>query len=148
MWLLWKAYLEEQLPMIPKQTGYCWGHVGDTARAHRRAMSQGEPGEDYIIAGEPYTLVETFALAEDLTGIEAPRAISPAIFRWLSRGVALIETVTTLPPMYRSESLRVLGGATYWGDNAKAKRDLDLEHRPFEEGLRDTFRHELEQIGK
>ena len=146
MWLLWEAYLQEKLPLIPKQTGYCWGHVEDTARAHRQAMRHGEPGEEYIIAGEPHTLVETFDIAEDITGIEAPRAISPAVFRWLSRGTKLVETVATLPRMYRSESLRVLGGATYWGDNTKANRELGLEHRALEEGLRETFRHELGKI--
>ena len=137
--LLWDAYLRGDLLVIPRETGYCWGHVEDVARAHRLAMDRGEPGEEYIVAGEPYTLVETFDLAEQLTGIEPPRAVSPAIFRGLSRVAGLLETVATLPPTYRAETLRVLGGVTYWGDNTKAKRDLGIEHRPFAEGLRETL---------
>lgn len=137
--LLWDAYLRGDLPAIPRKTGYCWGHVEDVARAHRLAMERGETGEEYIVAGEPYTLVETLDVAERVTGVPAPRAVSPALFRGLARVAGLVETVATLPTMYRSESLRVLGGATYWGDNAKAKRELGIEHRPFAEGLRETL---------
>lgn len=141
---LWKSYLRGESPVIPTGSGYCWGHVDDTATAHRRAMVDGEPGESYVIAGEPYTLVDVFDLAEQLTGIEAPRSISPVIFRALSRLVAPFERVITTRPEYSSESLRVLGGVTYWADNSKAKRELDLDHRPFPSGLRETLRHELE----
>ena len=59
-----------------------------------------------------------------------------------ARVTELLEHVLTLPRRYRSEALRVLGGPTYWGDNAKAERDLGLEHRPFEEGLRETLEYE------
>jgi nucleoside-diphosphate-sugar epimerase len=142
MWQLWEGYLSGDLPVIPRETGYCWGHVEDTARAHVDAMERGDPGEEYIVAGEPYTLEAAFDLAEDIVGIDPPRAISPAFFRGLSRIAGVLERVVTLPPQYRSESLRVLGGATYWGDNAKATRELGLEHRPFEEGLRETLEYE------
>lgn len=145
-WLLWESYLRGDLPAIPRRTGYCWAHVEDVARAHRQAMDEGAPGETYIIAGEPRTLVDTFEIAEEITGIAAPRAVSPAVFRWLARGARLVETVYTPPPMYRSEALRVLGGATYWGDNAKAKRELGLEHRPLRDGLEETFEYELERL--
>ena len=144
-WQFWQSYLDGSLPVIPKRSGYCWGHVEDVARAHVRAMDDGEPGEDYIVAGEPYTLVETFDIAESVTGIDAPRAISPVIFRGLSRVAAGVERVYTPPPMYRSEALRVLGGVTYWGDNSKAERELDLEHRPLAVGLRETFEYERER---
>ena len=137
--LLWDAYLRGDLLVIPRETGYCWGHVEDVARAHRLAMDRGEPGEEYIVAGEPATLVETLDVAERVTGVPAPRAVSPALFRGLARVASLVETVATLPTMYRSESLRVLGGATYWGDNTRARRELGIEHRPLVEGLRETL---------
>ena len=145
-WMFWESYLRGELPVIPRETGYCWGHVEDTVTAHVRAMDAGEPGESYIVAGEPYTLVEVFELAEEFTGIDAPRAIHPAVFRVLSRAVSPIERGVTLPPEYSSEALRVLGGVTYWGDNAKATRELDLEHRPFREGLAETLRYELAHV--
>lgn len=132
-------YLRRDLPAVPRETAYCWGHVEDTARAHVRAMEAGREGEDYIVAGHPRTLVEVLELAEEITGVEAPPAISPAWFRALAPFAALLEKAVALPPDYRSETLRVLGGATYLGDSSKARRELGLEHRPLEAGLRETL---------
>ncbi|MFP8958485.1 NAD-dependent epimerase/dehydratase family protein [Natrialbaceae archaeon A-CW3] len=143
---LFEAYLRGEMPVIARETGYCWGHVEDTAAAHYRAMVDGEPGETYIVAGEPYTLVDVFDLAERITGIDAPRSVPPAAFRLLSRLVSPLERVVSLPPEYRAESLRVLGGVTYWGDNAKVTRGLNLEHRPFPDGLEETLRAEMERL--
>jgi nucleoside-diphosphate-sugar epimerase len=142
-WLLWEAYLRGRLPVVPRETGYCWGHVDDVADAHWRAMDRGDPGEAYIVGGDPTTLVETFDVAAAATGIGAPRAVTPALFRALSRVAGLLERVVSLPPMYAAESLRVLGGVTYWGDNAKARRELGVEHRPLAAGLGGTLRYEL-----
>ncbi len=146
MWMLWRSYLEGELPIVPKRVAYCWSHVEDTATAHLGAMDAGVPGESYIIAGEPYTLEEAFERAEQLTGIDAPRAISPVVFGLLSRLVAPFESFLRLPPEYTAESLRLLAGVTYLGDNAKAKRELGIHHRPFEEGLAETLRAERARL--
>ncbi|MFW6153149.1 MAG: NAD-dependent epimerase/dehydratase family protein, partial [Halobacteriota archaeon] len=106
-WLLWEAYLRGRLAMIPRATGYCWSHVEDTALAHLQAMDRGIPGETYIIAGEPRTLVEVFDLVADIVGRSPPRSVPPVIFRALSWLVRPIEAVTSLPPQYTSEALRV-----------------------------------------
>lgn len=145
-WMFWESYLRGGLPVIPRGAGYCWSHVEDTAAAHVQAMTEGEPGESYIVAGEPYTLVEAFDLAERITGIPPPRSIPSAVFRGLSRVVEPVKSFVTLPPQYTAESLRVLGGVTYWGDNSKAERELDLEHRPFVAGLRETLEYEMARI--
>lgn len=146
-WDLWRNYLLGRLLVIPAEGGYCWSHVADVARAHRRAMADGTPGEEYIIAGEPYHLVEAFELAEAVTGLDAPRPVPPAVFGALSRVASLVERVGTPPTMFQSEPLRVLAGATYWGDNAKAKRELGLEHRPFEAGLEETLEAARAELG-
>lgn len=144
---VWRDYLRGDLPAIPREAAYCWGHVEDTARALVLAMEEGEPGEEYVIAGEPRTLVEAFEIAERITGIDAPRALPP----WLFRGGAVVSGVLdrflTLPHDYRPESLRTLGGVTYLGDNAKARRELGIEHRSFEEGLREFLEHEMAEMG-
>ncbi len=143
LWMLWKAYLQGDLPFVPKQTGFCWGHVEDTVAGHLLAMEAGDIGESYIIAGEPYRLVDILELAEEVTGIPAPRAIHPVVFRALARLVTPLERFVSFPVEYRAESLRIFGGVTYWGDNEKAVRSLGLEHRPVSEGLRDML--EIEQ---
>src|SRR6058998_3130158 len=68
-----RQYLRRRLRGIPRTAAYCWGHVDDIARAHIVAMDQGRVGESYIIAGEPRSSVEAFALAAKITGIPAPR---------------------------------------------------------------------------
>jgi dihydroflavonol-4-reductase len=102
-------------------------------------MERGTVGESYVIAGGPATLVEAFDLAVTLTGLPAPRAVPAGAFRALAAVAGVLERVVTLPADYRAEVLRGLGGVTYLGDNAKATRELGLEHRPLAEGLADVL---------
>lgn len=142
---LWRRYLVGDLPVIPRRTAYCWGHVEDTARALRSAMRRGTPGESYIVAGEPATLVEAMAIAEGVTGIPSPRPVSPAWFRGCAAIAAVIERFATLPGPFTAESLRVFAGATYLGDNTKARRELGVAHRPLETGLREYLEWERDR---
>jgi len=52
-----------------------------------------------------------------------------------------------LPETYTSETMRVLSGVTYWGDNGKAKRFLGYNPRPLAEGLESTLKHEMKLLG-
>ena len=130
-----RQYLQGKLRGIPKMSAYCWGHVEDTAAGHLLAMERGRPGESYVIAGEPQTLVDAIEMAARVTGIPAPRLrLSPGFLRFLAA-------------LTRSETLRVGAGATYLGSNAKAKRELGLRHRPLEDGLRETLLAEMRTLG-
>ena len=40
-----------------------------------------------------------------------------------------------------------MAGATYWGSNDKARRELGLRMRPLTEGLRETLFHEMRRLG-
>ena len=130
-----RRYLQRTLSGVPKRSAYCWGHVEDTAAAHLLAMERGRAGQSYIIAGEPKSLVDGIEMAAQITGIPAPRLRpSPALLRF----IAMIT---------RSEFLRVSAGVTYLGNNAKAKRELGMRHRPIEEGLRETRLAEMRSLG-
>lgn len=144
---LWRDYLTGDLPVIPRDVAYAWGHVDDIADAHVRAMEHGTPGEDYIICGETHTLTDAFAIAEDISGISAPRAVHAALFGVLSRVAGVVHPTITLPQEFRAETLRTLAGVTYLGDNTKAKRELGIEHRPFRDGLRDLLQYEAGALG-
>jgi nucleoside-diphosphate-sugar epimerase len=74
---LLEQYVTRKLQIIPLRSAYCWAHVDDIARGHILAMEQGRMGESYIIAGPPHTLVEALQLAQDVTGIPAPRLRVP-----------------------------------------------------------------------
>ena len=142
-----RKYLQRKLPLIPKQTAFCWAHVDDTARGHILAMEKGKPGESYIIAGPIHTFEEAFALAEKITGIKAPRLRpSPGMMKMMAKLMKIVGYFFPLPPDYTSESLRVIAGTTYIGDNSKARRELGFHPRPFEEGLRETLLHEMKRL--
>jgi len=141
-----RDFLRGDLPMIPREVAYSPGHVEDVARAHLLAMDRGAPGEEYIVGGDPATLVELFDIVADVAGRDPPRAVSPAVFRGLASVAGLLERAVTLPPDYRAERLRVLGGVTYLGDNSKARAELGLEHRALREGLEETVEYELERL--
>lgn len=138
-------YLQGKLPMLPSKAGICWAHVDDTAQGHILAMEKGVIGETYIIAGEPCTYQDAFQMASHITGKPAPRIVSYRVFQTLSTLVKPFDAL--LPETYRSESLRVTGGPTYWGDNSKAKRFLGYNPRPLTEGLESTLRHEMSLLG-
>jgi nucleoside-diphosphate-sugar epimerase len=141
-------YLRRQLPVVPQRTAFCWAHVDDIARGHILAMEKGQAGQNYFICGPAHTTVEALQIAQQLTGIPAPRAAAPGLFRALSAVMSVVEQVVPVPESYTAEGLRIIAGVTYLGDNAKARRELGWEPRPLAEGLRETLEHELKLLGK
>jgi nucleoside-diphosphate-sugar epimerase len=141
-------YLRGRLPVVPKGTRYCWGHVDDIARGHVLAMEKGRTGESYILAGEPYGLIEALELAEGITGIKAPRLRLPAApLRAVASLVERLERYVPLPATYRSDSLRSGAGVTFIARSDKARRELGWTCRPLEVGLRETLSHEMSALG-
>ena len=138
-----RQFLAGDLPVIPRRTAYTWGHVDDVARAHVQAMERGEPGAEYIVGGPIATLVEAFDYVAEAAGRPPPRALPPWVFGALAPVAQVLERVVTLPQDYRAETLRVLAGATYLGDNTRATQELGLEHRPLREGLAATVATEM-----
>lgn len=126
-------YLRGRLPAIPGRAAYCWGHVEDTAAAHRLAMERGTPGESYIIAGPPHTLAEALRIAESVTRIPAPRLRIPQLLLDVAAAVV------------RTEAVRVLG-ATYLGSNEKARRQLGFDPRPLREGFAEVLPQHLAEL--
>ncbi len=137
---MFRQYLRRRLPAIPLNTTYCWAHVDDVAQAHLLAMDKGTPGESYIIAGPPHPLTEVFEIAEQITGIKAPRIrLGPEVMRVMAKASGLFEKILPLPEAYRSEALRASAGVTYIASNEKARRELGYDPRPLEEGLPETL---------
>jgi nucleoside-diphosphate-sugar epimerase len=142
-----RQYLRRQLPVVPRDAAICWGHVEDTARAHLLAMARGQPGQSYVIAGEPHTYAGAFRIAERITGIRAPRAEVPSrLLRRLARVAAVVERAVPLPAQYSSEYLRA-AAATYLASNAKARQELGFAPRSLEDGFREVLPAELANLG-
>lgn len=141
-------HLRRRLPFVPGRTAFCWGHIEDTARAHLAAMERGRPGQSYIIAGPAHTLIDAVRLAAAHSGRPAPLVVvPPAVLRGAAAVTRLVERVMPLPTALSSETLAVLGGATYLGDSGKARRELGFAPRPLAEGLRHLVEHEMRQLG-
>lgn len=140
-------YLTGDLPMIPRGFTMPFEHAEDTASNHVRAMADGVPGEEYIIANDARTMVEVFDVAEDVTGIPAPRAVPPGVFGGLAKVMAVAERVTTPPEGLAAELLAFHAGRNYAVDNTKAERELGIEHRTLEDGLREYLYWEMDHLG-
>jgi dihydroflavonol-4-reductase len=140
-------WLRGDLPMLPRKLATPYDHVDDVARAHVRAMEAGEPGEEYIVSSEPRTVVDVFERAAAITGIPAPRSVSPVVFGLLAKLLRPVEMITTPPEGFEPELLRTFAGTRILVDNSKAKRELGIEHRPIDEGLRQYLEWELAQQG-
>jgi nucleoside-diphosphate-sugar epimerase len=141
-------YLQRKLPIVPKRTAFCWAHVDDVARGHILAMEKGAPGESYIIAGPPATLEDALKLAEQISGVPAPRLrVAPGVLKAMSRLISVVERGVPVPDDYSAEYLRINAGVTYIGDNAKARRELGYSPRPLREGLAETLYHEMRLLG-
>lgn len=142
-----QGHLKQDLPMIPDDFTLPWDYVEDTATNLYRAMNEGTPGEEYIIASEARSVPEVLGTVEDLTGIPAPRAVSSTLFGVMSRFVSVAEIVTRPPEGFESELLAFFSSGHVLVDNSKAERELEIEHRPLEDGLREYLDWELEQLG-
>lgn len=141
-------YLMGRLPVVPKGAAYSWVHVDDAARGHLLAMEKGRPGESYILAGPSATLAEVLALAQQITGIAAPRVhASQAVLRAMAAVMGVVEKAVPVPESYSSEAIRVGAGNTYLASSAKAEEELGYEVRPIEDGLRETLLYEMNFLG-
>lgn len=81
--------------------------------------------------------------------MRAPKlSASPGMMKATAGLVRLIEKVAPMPEDYSSEYLRVNGGTTYLGDNAKARRELGYAPRPLRAGLEETLREEQKLLGR
>ncbi len=135
-----RDFIHRDIPMVPQKTAYCWGHVDDIVDAHIAAMAKGRNGEAYIIAGPPHTFEEALDIAEAVSDIPAPKIkVAPGMLRFMSKLSAAVEPIIKLPQEYRAETLRVVAGVTYLGDNSKAKKELGYNPRPLSEGLKETL---------
>lgn len=145
-WMM-RMYLRRQLPIAFAPEGiFTHTYVEDVAAGILLAAAQGRSGQTYILAGEPLTQRQTFALWQRLTGIAAPRVYAP---RWLLWPLlALFENLANAAgrdPILSREAAAI-GYATWLFSSAKARRELGWSFRSAEEGWRATFAHERAKL--
>ena len=122
--------------------------MDDIAHGHILAMERGKPGESYIIAGPTYTFEDAMNLAEQITGVPAPRLrVAPGLLKAMAAIVGVVEKAVQVPADSSAEYLRINAGVTYIGDNTKARRELGYNPRSLKEGLTETLYHEMRLLG-
>ncbi|MGH3032619.1 MAG: NAD-dependent epimerase/dehydratase family protein [Gaiellaceae bacterium] len=110
-----------------------WAHVDDVAAGVLLAHDRGKVGEAYILGGEIGTLRQ---------GVEKDFAAGGRRPRIVPVPTALLRPAAPLgPPLGRNvrEILSASDGVTYWGSDAKARRELGYAPSGLAEGLRRTF---------
>lgn len=141
-----RQYLRGELPLVPRNTAYCWSFVDDVVDVHVRAMLHGRVGERYIVAGPMHTFVDAFEIASRITGIPAPQAhVSPAVLRLAAAMLGVLDEPT--PPRWARTARRPAAGTSQLGNDAKARRELGFDPRDLDAGLRVTLRHEMREMG-
>jgi nucleoside-diphosphate-sugar epimerase len=93
-------------------------------------------------------IVDALEMAARITKIPVPRMrASPGMMRLMASVMQPVSRMIDLPEMFHPETLRVAAGVTYYGSNAKAKRELGYDPRPLDVGLREVLQYEMWMLG-
>ncbi len=119
--------------------GFDWVDVRDVATTAIAAAERGRTGHSYLVTGHWLSVPDLAAIAQECTGVPAPRLTSPM---WLARvGAPFMERwakLTHREPLYTAESLLALrANRVYVRD--KAGSELGHTPRPTRESIRDAY---------
>jgi dihydroflavonol-4-reductase len=132
-------FLNQRMPAY-LDTGLNWVHVRDVAVGHILAAEKGEVGQRYILGNREgnWTLKETFAVLEDITGLPAPKREVPyAVALMAARVSEAISFVTRRPPRAPLAGVRMAKYKMFFNPS-KAIRELGLPQTPPREALADA----------
>lgn len=126
------------LPALIKG-GFDWVDARDVAALAVDAVEKGQNGDRYIASGHYHEMQYVAALITKLTGVPAPRIISPI---WLARLFAPVmgawARLQNETPLYTRGSLSALEGNKIMSHDRAAAR-LGYRPRPFACSMRDTL---------
>lgn len=129
-------FMAGKMPAIPPG-GFSVVDVRDVTAAMVKAVEKGKSGERYIIGGDYYSFGDIFRLLSQITGVPAPARHLPyaaaLAYAWLSERQAQL---TGKRPTASVNAIRGLR-ARREVNMAKARRELGVTLRPFEQTLRD-----------
>lgn len=119
--------------------GFDWVDVRDVVAGALAAADRGPRGARYLLSGARKTVRELAALVEEVTGVPAPRLVSPM---WLARVGAPFATavarIAGKEPLYTRHSLHALRNHQLVS-HEKATRELGYAPRPLVETLRAAY---------
>ncbi len=114
-------------------------HVRDVAVATVNALTQGRPGESFILGNENRSYQEAFALMAQRMGVEPPRwAIPPGLARLYGYGCDAWARVTGRPGQLNSAMIAMANEGHYFSAQ-KAVTELGLPQTPIVEAIDEAF---------
>ncbi|MBV9922279.1 MAG: NAD-dependent epimerase/dehydratase family protein [Pseudonocardia sp.] len=127
-----------KLRMFP-DAGFNFIHVEDVADGIILVHDKGRLGESYNVAGPKHTIGDLVDTTARLSGRKPPRVKMPAAMIKLAIPIGpLVGKLMGFPPNL-AELIRTSDGVTFWMTDEKARRELGLEPRDLETGLRQTL---------
>jgi dihydroflavonol-4-reductase len=119
--------------------GFDWVDGRDVAVGAMAAAERGRVGERYLLGGHWASLAQLSAMIADATGAKTLRAVCPMpVARTAAPLVSLYSRLRGRPPLFTSQSLRILRGHRVVRSD-KASRELGFTARPLAETIADTF---------
>jgi dihydroflavonol-4-reductase len=117
---------------------FCDGR--DVAHAIVNGLIAGRPGENYLLPGKWYSLLQLTRLFSKACGKKIRVIALPSFIG--KAGLPFVRAIAYLKkkePLYTNEALEALFAGNRFISSEKANRELNYSIRPFEETLRDTF---------
>jgi dihydroflavonol-4-reductase len=138
--------IRRRLPAVPPG-GMTFVHVDDVAAGNLAAFDRGTPGERYLLADGFATMREMLSVAVDEAGRGwVPPTLPLVAAKGLARTGEAVSRLVKQPPLLGVGQLEFL----LWqarADSSKARNELGVEFRPWEDGIRQTVRW-MAEIGR
>lgn len=119
--------------------GFNWVDVRDVVDGALAAADRGRTGERYLLSGHWASVREVAQVAAEVTGVRAPRMVSPM---WLARASAPLATafarIAGRRPLFTSASLHALRNHRHISHD-KATRELGYQPRSLRTSVEDIY---------
>ncbi|MNJ97369.1 3 beta-hydroxysteroid dehydrogenase/Delta 5--_4-isomerase [compost metagenome] len=130
---------KRRIPFVFKG-GYDWVDVRDIANSVCNALTQGEPGESYILGGKYYTLKDLSRIVAKVSEKRIPCFEIPiGLVKSFLPLIGTYYKVRKQDPSVTKESIEILEFGNKHIDSEKARIHLGHRSRPVEETMKDLL---------
>jgi len=120
--------------------GFDFCDCRDVAQAVVNGLTQGRPGECYLLSGKWYALEEVASILAEVSGKRIHVRVFPHVLAKTGLPfVRLYSRIAQKEPIYTNEALEAVHSGNRHISSEKAVRELSYHTRPFRETLSDTF---------
>jgi dihydroflavonol-4-reductase len=136
--------IRRRLPAVPPG-GMTLVHVDDVAAGHLAAFDRGEPGQRYLLADGFAPMRELLSVAVQEAGRGwVPPTLPVLLAKTMATAGEAVSRLIRRPPLLGAGQLHFL----LWqarADSSRAREELGVEFRPWQEGIRSTVRWMIDE---